>query len=193
MKRLSLILALLAAVAIAVAAQDPLRAQPADVNTSSSPERLRPELGLEGIATPPFRVLQEARRPVAGNQVRIERRVIIRISPSSPDARARLLAALPNRSSQTELKEVEHDDCVEVDQIAGVQPAQDNRLLLFMHDRRVLTASLERSCTARSFYAGFYVERSEDGNLCIARDRLQSRAGASCQIDELHRLVAAGE
>lgn len=193
MKPLTYFLALLAVIGATFAAQDPLRAQVAEVNTSSSPERMRPELGVEGIATPPFRVLQAARQPRVANQVRIERRVIIRISPRSPDARGRSFAALPERSAQTPFEEVDHADCVEVDRIAGVQPTQDNRLLLFMHNRQVLAASLERNCTARSFYSGFYVERSEDGKLCISRDRLQSRAGASCQIDQLHRVVATGE
>lgn len=193
MKPLSFFLALLAVIAAAFALQDPLSAQVVGVNTSSSPERMRPELGLEGVATRPFRVLQEARRPRDGNQVRIERRVIIRISPGAPDARALALAASQERAAQREFEEVDHGDCVKVERIAGVQPTQDNRLLLFMRDRQVLAASLERSCTARSFYSGFYVERSEDGELCISRDRLQSRAGASCQIDELHRIVAVGE
>ena len=61
-----------------------------------------------------------------------------------------------------------------------------------MHDRRVLSAALDRACTAADFYAGFYVERSEDGQLCSRRDLLQSRAGASCRVTRLNRLVPAG-
>ena len=59
-----------------------------------------------------------------------------------------------------------------------------------MRDRRVLSASLERACNAAEFYSGFYVERQPDGALCSRRDWLQSRAGASCQVTQLNRLVA---
>jgi hypothetical protein len=139
----------------------------------------------------PLRVLEEAREIPVQNQVRIERRVIIRITPGPAEQRARMLATLPRRPIASNYQEVEHGDCVAVANIAGVHASEDDRLLLFLHDRRVLTADLERSCSARAFYMGFYVERNEDGQLCVARDRLQSRSGASCQIGSLHRLVAA--
>ena len=54
----------------------------------------------------------------------------------------------------------------------------------------VLSAALERSCHAEEFYQGAYVERSEDGQLCARRERLQSRTGSSCQVAKLSRLVA---
>lgn len=146
-------------------------------------------LGFEHTATPPFRVLEEARRPDTLGQVRIRQRVVIRISPSPPDARERMSALQPRAANQS-YREVPHADCVNVEDIAGVQPTQDNRLLLFMRNRQVLAASLDRSCSARAFYSGFYVERSEDGRLCIARDQLQSRAGASCAVEELTQLVS---
>ena len=59
-----------------------------------------------------------------------------------------------------------------------------------MRDRRILSVALERACNARNFYSGFYVERNEDGQLCARRDVLQSRAGASCRVTQLNRLVA---
>jgi len=125
-------------------------------------------------------------------QVRIEERVIIRIAPSSQAIRDRMLSLIPRRSSEpTRFEEEKLDDCVPVAGIAAVQPAQNNRLLLFMRDRRVLTAALERKCNAEDFYSGFYVERQEDGQLCSRRDRLQSRSGASCRVAQLNRLVAA--
>lgn len=143
-----------------------------------------------GEASETLRVLDEARTDRVRNQVRIEQRVIIRISPSSSVQRQSIMNDLPRRPITTTYQEVDHGDCVAVDDIAGVQPVEDHRLLLFMQDRRVLSAALERSCNAGAFYSGFYVERHADGNLCVARDRLQSRSGASCQVNELHRLVA---
>ena len=191
-KRLILLLAAMALLLPAMLAQTPLRAQTAPVNTSSSPERQRPELGLDGIATPPFRVLEEARRSEVLGQVRITQRVIIRISPSTPDARQRMMSSLPRRENTAAFEEVDHDDCIETAGIAGVTSTRDNRLLFFMRNQDILAAQLERGCTARAFYSGFYVERSEDGRLCVRRDMLQSRAGQSCSLENMTRLVALG-
>lgn len=182
----------------ALAAEAPLRAQTGGVSLHGgllgdipNGGAGRPEMSLNDIATPPLRVLQNARRAETLSQVRIRQRVIIRISPSTPDTRERMMASLPRSPARESFEEVPHDDCVEVDEIVGVQPTQDNRLLLFMNNRQVLAASLDRACTARAFYSGFYVERNEDGRLCIGRDQLQSRAGVSCEVSGLSRIVAA--
>lgn len=157
----------------------------------AAPKQSSPALGLradEAVAA--LRVLEDAHRPPPQNQVRIESRVVIRISPSPEAQRDQLLAALPRRQLRTTYAEVDHGECVAIAQIVGVEPAADDRLLLFLRDRRVLAAELERSCSARSFYSGFYIERSEDGQLCVERDRLQSRSGASCEVEDIQRLVA---
>ena len=148
-------------------------------------------LGFSDVATPALRVLEEASRPDSWGQVRIEERVIIRISPSSPEARQRLPDLAPRRSSTW--RELSHDGCVRVGNIVGVQPTTDNRLLLFMQNRNIVAASLERGCDARAFYSGFYLERSDDGRLCIDRDRLQSRVGVSCSLDTMRRIVPLDE
>ena len=159
-----------------------------------APEEHRVARGLQpGDVPPPLPVLERARQVPPQNQVRIEQRVIIRISPSSPRQREDMPAASPRPASEATLREVEHGDCVRIENIAGVQTTRDDRLLLFMRNRAVLSADLERTCNARAFYSGFYVERSEDGRLCVSRDRLQSRSGASCRIDALHRMVAVQE
>lgn len=112
-------------------------------------------------------------------QVRIEQRVIIRVAPG-----AAAPAALPRRMAQQPA-----GDCVQVAAIGGVEPARDNRLLLFMRDRQVLTAQLSEGCTADHFYAGFYMERSADGQLCVRRDHLHARDGSDCRVTSFHRLV----
>lgn len=104
-----------------------------------------------------------------------------------------MLAELQRQSARASYEEVEHGDCVVVNDIVGVQPTNDNRLLFFTREQEVLSARLEQSCAARAFYAGFYVERSDDGRLCVARDLLQSRAGASCEVADFRRLVASGD
>lgn len=146
-------------------------------------------LGFSPTPEAPLRILDEARKPAPRGQVRIEQRVIIRISPSSAEMRRRMLASLPRRESRTDFQEIRQDDCIEVGDIAGSTTAE-NRLLLFMSDRRVLTLALDEACTARAFYSGFYVERSSDGKLCVSREKLQSRAGASCEIRAISRLVS---
>ncbi len=191
-KRLALSCAAVLAILPLVAAETPVQAQAGGVNTSAAPERQVPELGLDAVATAPFRVFQDAIHPDNWGQVRIRQRVIIRVSPSPPDARERMLALAP-RQSRAAIREVPHDDCVEVEDIIGVQPTQDNRLLLLMGNRQVLAATLDNRCTARAFYSGFYVEQSDDGRLCVSRDLLQSRAGETCSVSQLSRLVPAAD
>ncbi len=183
MKRPVLILLASLALLPVLVAQLPARAQAGD-GARPAP------LGFDTIITPPLRVLERARDSEPFGQVRIERRIIVRIAPSSDATRARLLSELPRRQLRTAYEEVNHGDCVPVADIVGVQPVQDDRLLLFTRDRRVLSAQLERSCSARAFYSGFYIERSEDGRLCVSRDRLHSREGSTCEVASIHRLVA---
>ncbi|SMQ57901.1 hypothetical protein SAMN06297468_0075 [Altererythrobacter xiamenensis] len=126
------------------------------------------------------------------NQVRIEQRVIVRISPRRNVSRQSLAADASQVRSQR-YEERKMDKCIPVERIAGVQTGSGNRLLLFLRDRRIVTASLEKSCRARDFYSGFYLERNEDGKLCADRDKLQSRSGANCEIDRLRQLVAVAD
>jgi hypothetical protein len=165
----------------------PHGAVPADESARAAPEDAKPAQGFAEAPAPPLRLLEDGRRPPVEHQVRIEQRVIIRIAPSSPQRMEQSLAQLNRRSDRFE--EVRLDECVPINMIAAVAP-QENRLLLFMRDRRILSAVLERACNPEDFYAGFYIER-QDGNLCERRDRLQSRAGASCRVTRLNRLVAA--
>ena len=51
---------------------------------------------------------------------------------------------------------------------------------------------LERACSARDYYSGFYVQRTSDGQICVDRDTLQSRTGASCKLSRLRELVETG-
>jgi hypothetical protein len=145
----------------------------------------KPPLGFTVAPATPLRLLEEARRPRVANQVSIEQRVIIRIAPSNPQRVERSLSEL--RSDR--FREVRLGECIPINMIAAVTP-NENRLLLFMRDRRVLSVALERACNPEDFYLGFYIER-QDGQLCERRDRLQSRAGASCRVTRLSRLVPA--
>lgn len=136
-----------------------------------------------------MQVLDEARQTPVQQQVRIEQRIVIRIAPIPPDTRQRMSAVLPSEPRPGRYKEEKLHGCVPVSNIAWIEPGSDNRLMLVLRDRRVVSAALERSCHAEEFYLGAYVERSDDGQLCPRRERLQSRTGTSCQVAKLSRLV----
>lgn len=145
----------------------------------------------------PYSEAREARSPLDAfyggqnaQQVRIEQRVTIRISPQRQSNRNALLARLPQRGLTTTFEEVEMERCVPMSGISGVQTGTGNRLLLFLRDERIVSINLERTCRARDFYSGFYIERSEDGQLCVGRDELLSRSGAKCEVERMRELVA---
>jgi len=163
-----------------------------DLSVHEAAEHEDGQRGFDALPSEPFEVLKEARGPLQLGQVRIEQRVIIRISPGTGAAREQMLADLRRQGpAATAYQEEKLNGCIAVSNIAGMEPApEQNRILLFMRDRRILSAALERACNARDYYSGFYVERNEDGQLCARRDLLQSRAGASCKVAQLNRLVA---
>lgn len=132
----------------------------------------------------------DAARADVQMQVRIEQRVVIRISPPPAATRQRAFAEVPRRRMNARFQERPLRGCVKLSHIVGSQPLANNRLLLFMRDRGILTISLDRLCSAQSFYSGFYVERSGDGLLCPGRDTIRSRSGMTCQIGGVSRLVA---
>ena len=188
---LALLVAPLLAVwlAVKVEAQDADPLRPGQVNGPQSV----PLTGSSPGQLPAFNTLEEARQPVVQHQVRIRGRVVVRVTPGPRDARSEMLAELPRRPLSTSYAEAEFGECVTANNVIGVQPSNDGRLLFFTNQNQILAARLVEGCNARAFYAGFYTERSSDGRLCVNRDRLQSRAGASCQIAQFTRLVAIAD
>ena len=132
--------------------------------------------------------IADAFRTAPAEQVRIEQRLIVRITPFT--ASREMLAALPRAPLASRFREKKVGKCVPVAGIAGVQIGGDDRLMLFMRDQRMIGASLEKACRARDFYSGFYLERNGDGRLCVDRDMIHSRSGASCSLSRLRQLVA---
>lgn len=127
-------------------------------------------------------------QPPSANQVRIERRIILRVSPARAPIMQQLTAETRSQQRATRLVERKFGDCVTASAIAGVADRGD-RLLMYLRDRRLLSARLEKGCSPRDFYQGFYMEPAEDGKLCVDRDRLMSRTGAKCQVAMLRQLV----
>ncbi len=147
-------------------------------------------VGVDLSSRNPWRTFLNAHQPVEQGQVRIEQRVIMRISPRPRPSREDLLAERPRGEPSAPIEERKIGSCVQISGIASVGTAPDDRLILFMRDRRIVSASLERSCRARDFYSGFYVHPSEDGRICVKRDKIQSRAGTKCELRQLRQLVA---
>lgn len=152
-----------------------------------------PEPGPWRSFTDTARALREADR---AGQVRIEQRVIIRIAPGTGrapgiDDRHSIFSPFPSIARAPRTIERKMAQCLPISAIARVQP-DGSRLLLFMRDQKIVSATLEKGCRPRDYYSGFLVERSVDGMLCAGRDKLLARSGANCGMDKLRQLVVLG-
>jgi hypothetical protein len=133
---------------------------------------------------------QQAEQAEKAQQVRIQQHFSIRISPGAVGGPAGFVLELEEeRSARVDDRKVAR--CLPIGAIAAVQAAEKNRLLLFLRDSRMVTVGLEKACRAQDFYSGFYVERNGDGQLCVERDQIHARSGATCTIRDL-RAVAEG-
>lgn len=152
------------------------------------PQYSSPVLRADSPDYDTWRELAHSFRNQSQNQVRIEQRVTIRVIPQ-PSRQVNLLAVVPNGDASGGFVEKKMGKCVPISGIAGVQANGVSNLILFMRDQRMVSAALERSCRARDFYSGFYLERSSDGKLCVDRDTLLSRNGANCKLTRIRQLV----
>jgi hypothetical protein len=57
-----------------------------------------------------------------------------------------------------------------------------------LRDRSRVRAMIDDDCSALDFYDGFYVQPDDD-RLCVRRDEIRSRMGASCKIEKFRALV----
>jgi hypothetical protein len=191
MDQLSALLAPLAMLLSGAAAVNPPSDTPAVEPVVASIEKHLvppPEAADPAAETLGWTPIADSFRAPVEQQVRIERSITIRIAPRAPLPPADfadLPARMPARMSERRMAR-----CVPIGGIAGVQVSRDNRLLLFMRDQRIVSLGLEKACRARDFYSGFYVERSSDGQICVERDRLQSRSGANCALTRMRQLIA---
>jgi hypothetical protein len=142
-----------------------------------------------------FREVVERFRLQPQSQVRIEQHMTIRIAPQSRPVTLppRFMLDMQQREAPPRFVERNIGRCVSVANISGVQPDEGSRLILFLRDRRMISAMLDRACRARDFYSGFYVERASDGRICVDRDTLLSRSGANCKLTRIRQLVDADE
>ena len=121
-------------------------------------------------------------------QIRVQRRVIIRVPRRRPN-QARPLSDMQSRILPQKFEEKKIGKCLPMNNILGVQMYDGRALDLITKDRKRIRARLEKKCQARSFYSGFYMEKSKDGRICTGRDLLHSRTGSKCEIDRFRQLV----
>ncbi|MEO6716057.1 MAG: hypothetical protein ABIM50_02255 [Novosphingobium sp.] len=202
---MSLVTALLAPLALllpAAGAVDPQRDNGDSIPIPSlsaevPPSRLKlpadsPLSAIDPADAAIFQTIAQGFQVEAQNQVRIEQRLTIRITPRASAPQPNMFVELPTRALSPRLVEREFGNCLSIAGIAGVEVSNTNRLILYMRDHRVLSAGLERACNARDYYSGFYVERNSDGQICVKRDSLLSRSGATCKLSRIKQLVVAG-
>lgn len=134
-------------------------------------------------------------QPMTAEQVSIQQRVTIRVSPRSAPLPMDAMMFENNLESGRGPRFTERKigNCLAIESIAGVQAIDNSRLLLILRDRRMVTARLEKGCQGREFYSGFIVARNADAQICVGRDRLQSRSGMGCQVTGFRQLVQVGD
>lgn len=129
-------------------------------------------------------------QPMVIYQVRIERRIRIRIPRRTSTRRSSFSSLADTPRTPPKWKARKIGNCIPMNGIAGVQiSTTENRLMLYMRDSRIIRADLEKACRARDFYSGFYLEQSKDGQLCVDRDVLLTRSGSRCELDRIRQLV----
>lgn len=130
-----------------------------------------------------------AHQPASAEQVSIQQRVTIRVSPRSSPMNPMMFDNEMDSARGPRFIERKMGDCLPITAIVGVQAIDNSRLLLILNDRRMVSAKLEKGCQGREFYSGFIVARNADAQICIGRDRLQSRSGMGCQITGFRQLI----
>ncbi|MEO5774104.1 MAG: hypothetical protein ABIQ32_08310 [Sphingomicrobium sp.] len=78
--------------------------------------------------------------------------------------------------------------CIPTDDIRGAKLSGPQQVDFVLRDRSRIRAKFDDDCPALDFYGGFYLNPQDD-NLCVRRDSVHSRMGASCRIDKFKRLT----
>jgi hypothetical protein len=107
-------------------------------------------------------------------------RITIRISPAGPLDTQRL--AIRN------WKEKNAPKCLRLGDVHAMMITHADSLDLAMSDGKFFRAKLEKGCSSANFYAGIYLQPTEDGRLCENRDSIQPRTGGACEIKKFNAL-----
>jgi len=101
-----------------------------------------------------------------------------------------LILRVPVRPQLPQLEWVERKGpkCIPADSIRGAFLSRSDHVDFVLTGRRLLRAELHDDCPALDFYEGFYLN-SDDDRICVKRDAVRSRLGASCRIEKFRELV----
>ena len=114
-------------------------------------------------------------------QLTIRQHIILRM-PAAPRA--------PAAASPIAWEESRGPRCVRMNSIAGAALVGRNSVDLVLRDNSRIRAQLESSCPALDYYYGFYVNGTQDGQICADRDSVRSRMGGQCEIERFRALRA---
>jgi hypothetical protein len=89
---------------------------------------------------------------------------------------------------QVEWLEQKGPKCIAAGEIQRALLSGPNQVDFIMGGRSRVRAQLDEDCPALDFYAGFYLQSSDD-RLCSGRDAVHSRIGGSCAIERFKQLV----
>ena len=131
------------------------------------------------------------RHPV-WRQFHVEQHFQIRITPGNAAMPPSVIEELEEEERVERTETRKPGKCLAISSIAQVHPGDGEELLLFLHDDRIVSATLQKRCNARDFYSGFLIEPNADGAICTGRDILHSRSGDNCKVTRLHELVPTG-
>ena len=135
-------------------------------------------------------VFRDHFRLPGAEQVRIEQRVTIRISPRpAPMPLAAMASSEARDMGAPRIIERKMGKCVPLNSVLGVQSGGGNKLVLFLRGQRLVSATLEKACQGRDYYSGFLVSQHSDGQLCVDRDELLARSGAKCKVQGYREMM----
>ena len=120
--------------------------------------------------------------PQLRGSITVRQQIIIRVP-------AGIRRVAPAGASLMQWQESRGPRCVSASRIVGASLLGQNSVDLILRDNSRIRARLEQRCPALDYYYGFYVNATEDGNICAARDVIRSRAGGACQIDQFRVLT----
>lgn len=114
-------------------------------------------------------------------QLSIQQRIFIRIFPKRQPP-----TALPVRPHW---KEKRGPKCIPTTGLGGFAITTPDSIDLFLKGGGRYRAHLEADCPSIAFYSGFYIRPTPDGQICVGRDPIHSRAGGQCEITKIRTLV----
>jgi hypothetical protein len=77
--------------------------------------------------------------------------------------------------------------CLPASDIRGALLSGMDHIDFVMADRRRMRATFDDDCPALDFYGDFYLTTA-DHRVCVRRDSIRSRIGASCRIERFRKL-----